>query len=284
MAQRVADGTRTLRESAEEYGKGIVGGLLFSLPLLYTMEMWWTGFIASPGRLALYLILGFGLLLGYNRYAGMRPDADFLEVVIDSVEELGIGLLLSALILLLLGRLTPEMSAAEIMGKVIVESLTVAIGVSVGTAQLGQGEGENGMGGEAPDKPIHFGGQLAVALCGAVLIAANVAPTQEILVLAVENSSGALLILASLSFLVTLAIVAFGTKQAHRRLADLPNVQPGLFATPITYAIALLASAYLLWFFGRLEGMGLSVIVGQVVVLALPASLGASVGRFLLQQ
>ena len=42
---------RSLAESLQEYGRGIAGGLLFSLPLLYTMEVWWAGFIAHPWRL-----------------------------------------------------------------------------------------------------------------------------------------------------------------------------------------------------------------------------------------
>ncbi len=35
----------------QEYSRGLIGGLLFGLPLLYTMEVWWTGFLAGPLRL-----------------------------------------------------------------------------------------------------------------------------------------------------------------------------------------------------------------------------------------
>ncbi len=37
--------------SLREYARGMAGGLMFSLPLLYTMEVWWTGFVAEPMRL-----------------------------------------------------------------------------------------------------------------------------------------------------------------------------------------------------------------------------------------
>lgn len=33
--------------SLQEYARGIAGGLIFSLPLLYTMEVWWAGFITN---------------------------------------------------------------------------------------------------------------------------------------------------------------------------------------------------------------------------------------------
>ena len=82
---------------------------MFSLPLLYTMEMWWAGFTSQPERLLLYIAATFALLIGYNRYAGMRQDASWVEVAIDSVEEMGLGLVTAGLMLFLLGRITSEM-------------------------------------------------------------------------------------------------------------------------------------------------------------------------------
>jgi len=51
----------------------------------------------------------------------------------------------------------------------------------------------------------------------------------------------------------------------------------------ITYAVALLASAAMLWTFGRLDGATLPTIAGEIVVLGLAGTLGASAGRLLLQ-
>lgn len=83
------------------------------------------------------------------------------------------------------------MSFDEIIGKVIVESMVVAIGISVGTAQLGQqGDQENGSEGEEKDKEKgNLLQMMVLSLCGAVLISTSVAPTQEILQLAVESTS-----------------------------------------------------------------------------------------------
>jgi len=44
-----------------------------------------------------------------------------------------------------------------------------------------------------------FAGQIVIALCGAVLFAANVAPTEEIIMIATETASEKLLGLALLS-------------------------------------------------------------------------------------
>src|SRR5215210_2194471 len=140
---------RPVSKSLQEYARGIAGGLLFSLPLLYTMEMWWAGFNLHPLRLLLYVIATYILLIGYNYFGGLRHDTGWADVLIDSVEELGLGLLISAAMLLTLGRVTFYMPVSEFIGKIVIEAMTVAIGVSVGTAQLGGGDdGDTGTGNE----------------------------------------------------------------------------------------------------------------------------------------
>jgi putative integral membrane protein (TIGR02587 family) len=279
---------RTVAESTREYARGVAGGLLFSLPLLYTMEVWWAGFTAHPWRLVAYVAATFALLLGYNRFAGLRRDTCFEEVVIDSVEEMGLGLLLALLVLWLLGRVTTEMPATEVMGKIVIEAMTVAIGVSVGTAQLGGGDEDVGVGGGAggagAKDEVSFGAQLVVALCGAVLFAANVAPTEEIVMLAVEISAWRLVGLAALSLGLAALILyysEFSGSDRHVRHEGFHDVGQG---TVITYAVALSASALILWFFGRFDGQALVTCVAQTVVLGVAATMGASAGRLLLQR
>ena len=53
--------------------------------------------------------------------------------------------------------------------------------------------------------------------------------------------------------------------------------------TIITYAVALLVSAAVLWFFGRMDDVTMNTAAAQVIVLGLAATLGASAGRLLLQ-
>lgn len=257
---------------------------MFSLPLLYTMEVWWTGIVAHPFRLITYVLATFVLLIGYNRYAGLRRDSSMAEVVIDSVEELGIGLLIAGLVLFLLGRVTAEMSAMEIAGVIVLEAMTVAIGVSIGTAQLGAGgKDDEGLGEGGTEKGISFGGQIVMGFCGAVLFAANVAPTEEIIIIAIEISWLRLMGLAILSLLVAFVILHFSDFKGADRFvrADHPTVI--LLGTSLTYSIALIASGLILWFFGRFDGVSLITALSQTIVLAVAATLGASAGRLLLQ-
>ena len=281
---------RTLRRSVQEYARGVAGGLLFSLPLLYTMEVWWAGFTAHPWRLAAYVAATFVLLLGYNQFAGLRRDTCFEEVVIDSVEEMGLGLLIATLMLWLLGRVTTEMPATEAVGKIVIEAMTVAIGVSVGTSQLGGGDGEDsGVGGGqsagrsgARAEP-HFAAQLVLALCGAVLFAANVAPTEEIVMIAVEISAWRLLGLAALSMALAALILYYSEFAGAKKYVRFDSHHDVAVGTVITYAVALAASAMILWFFGRFDGAAPEIVVAQTVVLGVAATLGSSAGRLLLQ-
>jgi putative integral membrane protein (TIGR02587 family) len=284
---------RPINKSLQEYARGIAGGLLFSLPLLYTMEVWWAGFTSHPWRLLLYVVATYILLIGYNYFGGLRHDTGWADVLIDSVEELGLGILLSSAMLLVLGRVTFDMPASEFIGKIIIEAMTVAIGVSVGTAQLsGGGDGDTGTGGaasasgktRAPDAgKIHFGGQVVIALCGAVLFAANVAPTEEVVLIASEISSWNLLGLALISIALGALILFYSDFTGARRFAQTGGVSAVIIGTVITYSIALTSSAIILWFFGRFEGMSLIVCLAETVVLGLAATLGASAGRLLLQ-
>lgn len=271
-------------DSLREYGRGLAGGLLFSLPLLYTMEVWWTGFIVQPERILGYLVCVFLLLLGYNRYAGIRQDASWFEVAIDSVEELGLGIVTAAGALFLLGQIGPGQSWVESFGKVLIEAGIVAVGFSVGTAQLGaKDDGDEGLAGD-DDETSSFRQDLVIAACGAVLFAGNVAPTDEIAVIAAETSSARLLGIAGISAVMAMLILYFsGFVQAERHATTHSGFQI-VAGTVVTYGIALVVSAALLWFFGRFAGAAAEVCVRQTVVLGFPAVLGASAGRLLIQR
>lgn len=283
---------RSIANSLQEYGRGIAGGLLFSLPLLYTMEMWQAGITMHPLRMAAGLVATLVLLLGYNRYAGLRHDASWLEVAIDSFEELGLGIVLAVLILALLGRIAPGMPPTEVLGKVAVEAMTMAIGVSIGTAQLGSpdnnGEGvaaeqaapaESGMEGDRPS----FAGQLALGFCGAMLIASNVAPTEEIIKLAVELAPGYIFGLALVSLLLGALILFFSDFHGSKAITPHNNALSVIAAAMMNYAVALAASTAALWFFDSFDGFALATCIAEIVVLGVAATLGASAGRLLLQ-
>jgi putative integral membrane protein (TIGR02587 family) len=280
---RTEGSKRPISRSLQEYARGVAGGLLFSLPLLYTMEVWWAGFLARPPHLLAYFLAGFLLLFAYNRYGGLREDASWLEVGFEAIEEMGLGLLIAALVLWMIGQIDADTPFSELLGKVVVEGVIMAIGISVGAAQLGgrgKGGGEDqGIKGER--ETLGLPGQLALATCGAVLLASNVAPTEEIVQIAVETSRWRLVGLALLSLAMSASILFYSDFRGSHRMGE--RAPALVLARTVTqYAVALAVSAFILWFFGRFSGVSAAIGAAQIVVLGVAASLGASVGRLLL--
>jgi len=286
---------KPIKESIIEYAQGIVGGLLFSFPLLYTMEVWQMGLLVQPFHLIIIMMVTFLLLLGYNRYAGMHPGTTWKNVIIDSFEEMGLGLVLSFLILLMLNRINlTDNSVDEIMGKIIIEAMLVSIGVSIGTAQLGSSTNEEEDGQEEKKETSETEkiglerrsskmAMAVLALCGSIIVGGSVAPTEEVLLIAIEASPQHILSMAIASLLMSLIVCYFSNFKGTDRSDTKPTLYEIVFETSICYSVALIASAFILWYFGGFSNLSLWNIVAQCIVLGVIASLGASAGRLLIK-
>lgn len=272
-------GGPTTADSLREYARGLGGGLLFSLPLLFTMEIWQAAFTIPPLRLLAGLCGTFILLCGYNAFAGLRHDSSVFEVAIDSVEELGLGIATSAGFLALLGPLDDGLSLTEMLPKILLGGMFVAVGFSVGTAQLGIPTKDRG---ERQGRHAGLCSEIVLAGCGAFLIAANVAPTEEILLLGTSASLWQLLAMLAASLGIGALLLHHSHFLGSSRFAG-SSRRDVLLGSVITCGVALATAAALLWFFGRFEGHPLEVGVAQVLVLSMPATLGAAAGRLLLR-
>jgi putative integral membrane protein (TIGR02587 family) len=124
---------------------------------------------------------------------------------------------------------------------------------------------------------------VVVAFCGAVLFAANVAPTEEVLMIAAEISAARALGLALFSLAFGGVILYYSEFRGARRHAPADSPRAVFAGIVITYAVALVASALILWFFGRFSDTSFVVCLTQTIVLGVAATLGASAGRLLLQ-
>lgn len=257
--------------------------MIFSLPLLYTMEVWWAGFSLGSERLLLLLGFTFLILLGYNTYAGVRPDETWAGVVIDSIEELGLGLVVSAAFLFLLGRILPGDSWREVMGKVVLEALLIAIGISIGTAQMTDGDEQEVQGKERGARPKDLLGVLSLSACGAVVLATNIAITDEIVVIGLESTSWQLIAMVAISLVLGALIMAFSDLLDKRSCAAATGYFKLVYGSVVSYSVAFCCAAVILYLFGRFEGLALAGCLAMTVVLAVPASMGAAAGKLLIQ-
>src|SRR5690625_2196112 len=104
--------------------------------MLYTLEFWQAGFVFKPYQLLIYLVVSFFLLYAYNKYAGFNTEDNFKQNILESFEEMGMAFLLASFILFITGRIHSDLSLYEIQGKIIIQAVNVAIGISIGKKQL----------------------------------------------------------------------------------------------------------------------------------------------------
>lgn len=267
------DLSRFARGLARAYG----GAFIFALPLLMTMEMWQLGFYMRPERLIILILLTLPLLVGLSYYSGFEPTFSLKQDLVDALVAMAVGATASAAVLLLLRVLTPSMSLPEIIGKIALQTVPASIGALLAHSQFGPEERER----EHP-RGSYWSGLFIMAL-GALFLAWNVAPTEEILLLAhrIGPVRGLLMVLLSLAI-----IHAFMFALEFSGAPDIPEdatfLQLFLRETVVGYAIALLLCTYVLWTFGRLDGLSASAGLLAIVVLAFPAAAGAAAARLLL--
>ncbi|MDQ3938512.1 MAG: TIGR02587 family membrane protein, partial [Chloroflexota bacterium] len=200
---------KQLATSLRDYTRAVSGGLIIGLPLLFTMEVWWEGFILPWWKLLLLLGVAFAIVLGYNSIVGFRRERTVAQLVIDSVSTIGLGIIVAFVALVVLGRIEPGISARDAAGKVALEAIPIAFGASLAVTQLsGQGTGssKSASGGKSHHGPFN---RLMVGAGGALLFALNVAPTEEPVMLGISAGPWLLLLVVATSLLLTIVLVFF---------------------------------------------------------------------------
>ena len=287
------------RKELKDLFRAIAGGSIVGMPLLYTMEMWFHGATLSPWHqlavLGAVLVVNFGFCL----VSGFRHDSGIGEAVAEAITSMGIALVYSALILWLIGTIAPQTSLAESVGKVLLEAAAVSLGVSFaevhfrGKSRTGEDGDEGAAQSKEDDKPPPSPAQLehmqlradlvdvSATIVGSTLFALNIAPTEEVLLIASRLAPFQLL--ALLAFTVALCYVilyasGFECQPVYVRGA----FQSAWAETAMTVAVSLLAALALMWLLGEREILshGASLAAG-VVVLGLPATVGGAAGRLI---
>ncbi|HEX7046353.1 MAG TPA: TIGR02587 family membrane protein [Gammaproteobacteria bacterium] len=256
------------------YARAMAGALIFAFPLLMTMEMWWLGMYLERHRLALFIVVLLPILIGLSRYSGFRETTNWYDDVVDGLVAFSAGVLTSAIFLALFAVLDPGMSWNEIIGKIAVLAFPASIGAIVAGKQLGETENDD------QKRRARYGGELFIMVTGALFIAFNVAPTEEIILIAYKMSGWHAIALVLTSLLIMHACVyALNFRGRHVRPENVTVWRLALHFTVAGYAIAVLVSAYVLWTFGRFDGLALERVVMVNTVLAFPAAFGAALAR-----
>ena len=132
-------------ETGDALARAVAGGMLFGIPLLYTMEVWWIGTQSEPPAILAALLVSAVPVYALNRTAGFRRTADVrtVDALADTAEALAVSLLSATLVLFVLREISLDAGALEAVGKVVYEAVPFAVGVSLARHYL-QGSREGG--------------------------------------------------------------------------------------------------------------------------------------------
>ena len=256
------------------------GAIFFALPLLMTMEMWQLGFYMSRLRLGLFIALFLPILMGLSHFAGFQKTDSWLEDAVDGVIAYLVGFVTAGLVLVLIGVVDLNMSLRDIVGMTALQAVPASVGAAMAKGLLGKRPNEEDDGGNRPE--TGYAGTVFLMLAGAIFFAFNVAPTEEMVLIAFDMTTWQSLALVVASLLM---MHAFVYAVEFRGQVSRPETasKRGLFVrfTVVGYAVSLLVSLYVLWTFGRLDDSGTLYSVQAMVVLAFPASLGAAAARLI---
>ena len=261
---------------AVDLAHDVGGAILFSFPLLMTMEMWWLGFYMDRYRLALFLILAFIVVIALSYFEG--ADETFKIEILDALVACAVGYTVAATMLGLFGIIKPGMSVDELIGKISLHAVPGSIGAILARRLLEVEETK-----KERRRREWYGAKIFLMGVGAIFLAFQLAPTEEMILIGHRMTEWHAIALALLSLCLMQAFICSVERRGRQRLFA-ADFFWGVFLryTVVGYSVALMISLYVLWTFGRLDGAALAEAMMATIVLGFPASLGAAAARLIL--
>ena len=278
-----------------EIVRGVSGGFLFGIPIIYTMEVWAIGSQVRPSLMLILLGLTYFILFLFNSVEGFRRSKGqtVTDFALESIEALAIGLVCVTVILILLQRITLQTSLSEALGKIIFESVPFALGVSLARLLLSTEDSEGKPKSKSNKNTENFRSQkhnflkndtiadASATFLGATIIAFSIAPTEEVMLLAVTASPPWLIGIIFASLLISYSIVfGAGFAKEKKRRSQRGIFQSAESETVFSYLISLVASVLMLCFFQQLSFSDPWFLwLRTTILLGLPATIGGAAGR-----
>jgi putative integral membrane protein (TIGR02587 family) len=273
----------------KEIISGASGGFLFGIPLLYTMEVWFIGSYVRPPILLGILAVTSIIIFIINRIEGFRPqESETLPgAIAETIETLAIGMVCSALMLVILKRIDLQSSLTEAIGKIVFEGVPFSLGVAFSRSLLNEDIDLDKSDRESQSKNQDRTAwrdtmaDFSATLIGALFIAFSIAPTDEITVLAASASAPWLLVIMFTSLIISYCIVfASEITNYQQRLQQSGAFQSPRSETIVSYFVSLFISMLMLWFFQQISwGDPWYIWLRYSIILGLPASIGGAAGR-----
>lgn len=260
------------------------GAVLFGIPLLFTMEMWWIGEYRSRPHLLGFLALAFLANTALARLSGFRSDVrpSLRREAAEAIEAMGVGTLTSFVVLVSLGQVDVGTSLYSLAGMVAVQVVPLSLGATVGNLVFDPETGRAGDGDTPARSPLwELLNDVSATFAGALFLGFAIAPTEEIPMIAAGLTLLHVFALVFLTLFASYLIVfASGFDPSHRGRHVGGLFQRPFSETMLSYVVSLAAALVLLYGFGQIElGDPLYWTLTQMIVLGVPAAIGGAAGR-----
>jgi len=266
--------SRGARDTFAGLARGFGGSILFALPLLMTMEMWWLGFYLGPTRILLLMAVFFPILIGVAHYIGFRDTDGAAHAALHAITAYGIAILSSGVMLGILGVLKPGMGWQELVGKTAIQAGPGALGALLAESHFGASDDKK----ERRDDAAYVE-HLFFMVVGALFVALTVAPTDEMPLIGYMMHHGHTVVAVGFS-LALLHFFMHGVGFEGHAAAEPGGGFSTFFRLALVgYSLALLVSAFLLYVFGRFDDTQLAPAIHMTVVLGVPATVGGAAPR-----
>jgi len=264
-------------------GAAFGGALLFSFPILVTMEMWALGPSINGFQFALLIVLWFPLLVGLSYYDGFEVTSGLFGDIIDTLVAFAVGFAAAAAVLTLFNIVNGSTAGSDFFSKVSLLALPASLGALLAQSLLmidDQAEAE------AEERKFRttYCGQLFLMLAGGVFLSMSVAPTEEIMLIGFKMTwwHAAAVMLFSIAAMHAFIHAVEYSGHSNALSPDESELSVFIRYTVVGYALVLIVSYYILWTFGSIAGMELAQQIKTTVVLGVPAAFGASASRLIL--
>lgn len=261
-------------------GRACAGAVIFSIPMLMTMELWWLGFALERANLLVLALVSVPVLWGMNYFIGFQATFCWQDDLRDTFVALAVGGGASAVLLVLIGALTLDDPAREWLGKLVLQTIPAGFGAVLARDQFAGGraraEKENKM------RRTGYGGEVFLMGAGALFFALALAPTEEMHLIAFRITAWHGLALLALSLASLHGFVYVLEFKGQHGGGKKGMVSLFLRFSVVGHALALVVSGAVLALLGQFHGLSATQALMSTVVLSFPAALGAGAARVIL--
>jgi putative integral membrane protein (TIGR02587 family) len=263
--------------------RAVGGAIIFALPMLMTLEMWELGSQVTPARMVVLLLATVPMLVFLSAYSGFETTVRIFHDILDAFVAVALAAVAAAITLAAVAVLTVDSSFHDWVGKIALQIVPGSVGALLAQSQFGATRDA-----DAPSRDdtrrgsrTHYAAELGIMAVGALFLGLNVAPTEEIQIIASRGSDLHIAALVLFSVVLMHAFVFALEFRGHHAGAASAWSAFVRFSLP-GYMVALALSAFMLWIFGRFDGQSPYHALQLSVTLAFPSAVGAAAARLIL--